>query len=313
MKKWFYSGLVGLGISLAAVNTSNAQVLSVNGSTNPGVIFLGITTFDQPLLGPVTLFFGAGAVPPHPTPTILAQSFVGLPLNDRGFEWPRENMTIFGASTGFFTTGTGGVLFTSPSPAIDVVGIYNITPAAGAFVGSVGYGFPGVSGDQAFGIYTKTITLVAQPLQQSVNVTFRWQVVARFRLILTDVSAGRGDFGSVAFGESPPNQEFVLGTQTNYGEPYIITLSTPGIINQFGTELQGIKVFSDGLSGNNLRGVEIPISVATPVVSNQEIIIYKSNPRGNSDFFNLGLAIEPPFGQQAGDYSGTIVLTMTTK
>jgi len=312
MKKWLLSGFVGLFISFMGPTASHSQVLSANGSTAPGTIFVGLSTFDSPLLPPITIFFGAGPVPAHPAATTITQA-LGNPVSNRGTIWPKENFVVFGASTGFFTTGTAVVLFSSPSPAVDIVSLYSVTPAAGAFVGSVGYGYPGVNPDQPHGIYIVTISLNTLPVSQTVTFSLRWQVQQRFKLLIVPTSAGRGDFGSVSFGEGAPNQEFVIATQTNEGEPYIITMETEGIMNQFGTILEGITIFSDGFSGNALKGVEIPIQIPTPLLPNVPIVIYQSNSLGSSDFFNLGIAIVPPFGQQAGDYSGVIVLTMVTK
>jgi len=312
MKKWLLSGFVGFFVSLMACSSSHSQVLTVNGSTTPGIIFVGTSTFDSPLLPPITIFFGAGPVPAHPILTTVTQA-LGNPFNDRGNIWPKENFVVFGASAGFFTTGTAVVLFSSPAPAVDVGPLYSVTPAAGAFVGSVGYGFPGVSPDQPHGTYTAPIRLSALPLAQTVDFSLRWVVEPRFKLLIVPISSGRGNFGSISFGEGAPNQEFVIATQTNEGESYIITMDTEGIINQFGTILEGITIFSDGFSGNALKGVEIPIQTPTPLLPGVPIVIYQSNAFGSSDFFNLGIAIVPPFGQQAGDYSGVIVLTMVTK
>lgn len=289
---------------------ASAQVLSVNGSQAPGTIFVAKIEFGQ-LLPPVTIFFGAGPVPAHPANTRITHA-LGNPVNERGFIWPKENFVVFGANTGFFTTGTGFVGFSSPSPAVDVVHLYTVTPAGGAFVGSVGYAFPNVSPDQAHGTYNVTIGLNALPLNQTVGFTLQWIVVPEFNIQVTPLNGANGDFGTISFGEGAQNQEFIISTQTNQGEPYVISASTPGIVNQFGTVLEGITLFSDGRSGNKLKRFEIPISVATPLLEDQEVVIYRSNPDGNSDFFNLGIAIVPPFGQQAGDYSGSIVLTMVS-
>lgn len=303
------AGLVG-ALLFCATPAAFPQAFSVNGSQAPGTIFVAQIEFGQ-LLPPVTIFFGAGPVPAAPTPTTITHA-LGNPVNERGFIWPKANFVVFGGNVGFFTTGTGALLFSSPSPAVDVVGLYSVTPAAGAFVGSIGYAFPGSSPDQAHGTYNETISLNAVQLPATVTFTLQWRVVPRFRLILTPITGGRGNFGSVAFGEAPTNQEFFVSTETNEGERYIITVETSGITNEFGTELGGVRIFSDGLSGNNLRQFEIPIRVATLILANQEIVIYRSNSDGNSDFFRIGIAIEPPFGQQAGTYVGTLTFTMTT-
>lgn len=306
MKKLFWAGWAALAMLGFFSSQASAQ-LSVNGSTAPGTITVGTINFAQ-LLPPVTIFFGAS--PGAPTPTIVSHA-LGNPVNQRGFIWPSANFVVFGASN-FITTGTGTILFSSPSPAVNVAGLYSIVPAGGAFVGSVGYGFPNSSPDQAFGTYNVTIGIGATSFG-SVGFTLTWTVNPIFNLIVTPAtSADNGNFGSVAFGEAPANQAFILATQTNQGVPYIITLNTDGITNECGTQLQGIKVFSDGFSGNNLTHVTIPIKVATPVLPNQEVVLYRSNEIGNSDFFNLGLAIVPPLGQQAGDYSGSLVLTLLT-
>ncbi len=310
MKKWLLTIISVAFISLCLQSQAKAQVLNVNGSTAPGTIFVAKIEFGQ-LLPAVTIFFGAGAVPAHPAPTRLTQA-LGNPVNERGFIWPKENFVVFGDSANFITTGTGVVGFSSPAPAVETVLLYTITPAAGAFVGSVGYGFPDSSPDQAHGTYNVTISLNALPLGQRVTFSFRWEVVPEFNLALVPLNGANGDFGTVSFGEGAANQNFILATQTNQGEQYIITMGTSGITNQFGTDLEGITIFSDGNSGNRLRNVEIPIATATPLLTDQEIVLYRSNPQGNSDFFNLGIAIVPPFGQQAGDYAGTILFTMTT-
>lgn len=311
MKKTILFLLLVLSISLIALsNQASAQVLTVNGSQSPGTIFVAKIEFGQ-LLPPVTIFFGAGPAPAHPTPTTITHA-LGNPVNERGFSWPKENFVVFGGNTGFFTTGTGTLSFSSPSPAVDAVALYSVTPAGGAFVGSIGYAFPSASADIAHGTYNVTIGISALPLNQSVGFTLKWIVVPEFDLLVTPLNGATGDFGAVSFGEGAQNQEFIISTRTNQGESYVITLSTPGITNQFGTTLDGIKVFSDGISGNSLRNVEIPISVATPVAPDQEIVLYRSNPQGNSDFFNFGIAIVPSFGQQAGDYSGSLVLTMVS-
>lgn len=312
MKKWVLSGIIGLSLGLFVHSNSHAQTLTVNGSGAPGTIVVATINFGE-LLPAVTIFFGAGPAPAHPNPTTITHA-LGNPVNERGFIWPSDNFVVFGANVGFFTTGVGTVLFTSPSPAVDVVALYSVAPAAGAFVGSVGYAFPDASPDQAHGTYNVTIGINALPLGQGVGFTLQWTVNPQFDLIITPLTGGgTGNFGSVAFGEAPDNQEFILSTQTNQAEPYIITLETTGIVNQFGTELDGMVVFSDGISGNGLSGVEIPIVTPTPVVSNQSIVLYQSNSIGNSDFFNFGIAIVPPFGQQAGDYSGTVVITIVSR
>lgn len=303
MKKWVVGCLL-VYFSLLA-SPASAQ-LTVNGSAAPGTIFVATINFGQ-LLPPVTIFFGAS--PGAPIPTIVTHA-LGNPVNQRGFIWQKANFVVFGANN-FISTGTGVIGFSSPSPAVDVVALYTVTPDAGAFVGSVGYAFPNSSPDQAHGTYNETISIAATSFG-NVTFTLRWTVNPRFRLFVTPQSSGRGNFGSVAFGEAPQNQSFIVSTETNEGERYIITINTSGITNQFGTQLSGINVFSDGISGNNLRRVSIPIKTATPVVPDQEIVLYRSNEVGNSDFFNMGLAIVPPLGQQAGDYSGTLIITMTT-
>lgn len=307
MKKRLLPLIVGVSILFFSLN-EKANALSVNGSTAPGEIFVAKKEFGE-LFPPVTIFFGSSG---QPTPTTVTHA-LGNPVNERGFIWPKENFVVFGASTGFITTGVGTVLFSSPAPAVDVVTLYSITPAAGSLVGSVGYGFPDSSPDQAHGTYVVTISINLVQSGETVTFSLRWEVVPEFDLGVTPLSGATGDFGSISFGEGPTPQEFILSTRTNQAEPYIISASTPGITNEFGTELKGVKLFSSGISGNSLKHVEIPISVTTPLESDTEVVVYESNPEGNSDFISMGIAIEPPFGQQAGTYSGTVTVTMVTK
>ncbi len=288
--------------------------LTVDGSTAPGTKFVAKKEYGE-LFPPKTIFFGADG---QPTPVTVTQA-LGNPVNERGFIWPKENFVVFGASTGFFTTGTATVLFSSPSPAVDVVTLYSATPAGGSIVGSIGYGFPD-SGFNAWGIYYVTIGLNLVQSGETTGFSLKWEVVPEFTLAVTplDVPSGKlGDFGTISFGEGGLPQTFILSTETNFFEDYIITVSTPGIFNEFGTELKGVKLFSDGISGGKVKGAKIPISTVTPLVSDTEIVVYssgsKSGLEGPSDFFTMGIAMEPPIGQQAGTYEGTIIITLMTK